>query len=261
MGAQDPELRTVLIRAYNDWLSEFCQTAPDRFIGQAVVPMHDPDEAIREAERTAKMPGLRGLFVGHDGADFPITDANYDRFWAVAAAQKRPVNIHIGGGAWSKRNALHGRGTPPGLKEAFVCLAPMSVAETIAMLIFGGTLERHPDLRVIIAEGGIGWLAYFLERMDHVYKKQGRWAGTTIKEKPSAYFHRQILATFEEDQAGMRTFDLIGTRNIMWSSDYPHSDTTWPRSKEAIAEHFGELPDADRRAMVSENARQVYRLG
>ena len=118
------------------------------------------------------------------------------------------------------------------------------------MLIFGGTFERHPTLRVIIAEGGIGWLAYYIERMDHVFAKQGRWAGTTIPEKPSFYFARNILATFEEDQAGMRTYDLIGFRSIMWSSDYPHSDSTWPRSQEAIEEHFGTLPEAERRAMV-----------
>jgi predicted TIM-barrel fold metal-dependent hydrolase len=260
MGAKDPQLRTVLIRAYNDWLSEFCQTAPDRFIGVAVLPVHDPVEAVKEAERTASMPGLRGLFVGLDGANYPITDPEYDRFWAVAAEQKRPVNIHIGGGALSQRGILYGKNPPPGLKEAYVCISPMSVAETIATLIFGATLERHPDLRVIIAEGGIGWLAYFLERMDHVMKKQGRWAGATIKEKPSFYFHRQILATFEEDIAGMRTYDLIGVKNILWSSDYPHSDTTWPHSREAIEEHFGKLPATERNAMICENAGRAYRL-
>jgi predicted TIM-barrel fold metal-dependent hydrolase len=261
MGAKDPELRTALVRAYNDWLSEFCRTAPERYLGQAVVPVHDPDEAVREVERTAGMVGLRGLFVGHDGADYPLTDPAYDRFWAAAAAQKRPVNIHIGGGTLAKRGLLGAKDAAPGQLEAFVCLAPMAVAETIAMLIFGGTLERHPDLRIIIAEGGIGWLAYFLERMDHVLEKQGRWARSSIPERPSVYFKRQILATFEEDQAGMRTYDLIGARNIMWSSDYPHSDTTWPNSRKVIAEHFGALPESERRAMVCENAARVYGLG
>jgi uncharacterized protein len=261
MGAKDPELRTVLIRAYNDWLSDFCQVAPTRFVGCAIVPVHDPEECVKEAERTAKMPGLRGLFVGLDGADYPITNPEYDRFWAIAAEQKRPVNIHIGGGALARRNILHGKNPPPGLREAYVCVSPMSVSETIAMLIFGGTLERHKDLRVIIAEGGIGWLAYFIERMDHVMKKQGKWAGATIKEKPSFYFHRQILATFEEDIAGMRTYDLIGVKNILWSSDYPHSDTTWPHSKQAIEEHFGRLPAAERSAMICENAARAYGLG
>jgi predicted TIM-barrel fold metal-dependent hydrolase len=260
MAAQDVELRTVLVRAYNDWLSEFCSVAPERFLGQAVVPVHDPQEAVKEIERTGKMRGLRGLFVGDDGADYPITDASYDRLWAAAAEQRRPVNIHIGGGALRRRNLLFGQNPPPGQKEAFVSIAPMSIAETLAMLIFGGTFERHPALQVVIAEGGIGWVAYFIERMDSVFHKQGRWAGTTIKEKPSVYFRRNVLVTFEEDEAGIRTYDLIGAKRIMWSSDYPHSDTTWPRSRETIEQHFGKLPADDRRAMVLENAGKLYGL-
>jgi predicted TIM-barrel fold metal-dependent hydrolase len=260
MGAQDPELRTVLIRAYNDWLAEFCAAAPERFIGQAIMPIHDPDAAVREAERTAKLTGLRGLFIGLDGADFPITDPVYDRFWAAAAEQNRPVSVHIGGGSMVKRGALSLAQPAPGQLEAFVCLTPMTIAETIAMLIYSSTLTKHPALKVVVAEGGIGWLAYFLERMDHVMEKQGAWAGSTLTERPSEVFRRQVLATFEEDLAGIRTYDLIGSRNIMWSSDFPHSDTTWPNSRKAIEEHFGKLPDADRRAMVCENAGRIYRL-
>ena len=260
MGVEDVELRTALVRAYNDWLSEFCSVAPDRYLGQAVVPMHDPAEAVREIERTGGMPGLRGLFVGDDGADFPITDTSYDPLWAAAAEQRRPVNIHIGGGALRRRNMLYGKNPPPGQKEAFISIAPMSIAETLAMLIFGGTFERHPTLQVVIAEGGIGWVAYFLERMDHVFRKQGRWAGTTIPEPPSFYFKRNILVTFEEDEAGIRTYDLIGPERIMWSSDYPHSDTTWPRSREAIEQHFGKMPAEHRLAMIRNNAGKAYGL-
>jgi predicted TIM-barrel fold metal-dependent hydrolase len=210
MGARDPELRSVLIRAYNDWLAEFCAAAPERFIGQAIVPIHDPEQAVREAERTASMPGLRGLFIGLDGADFPVTDSAYDRFWAAASEQRRPVSIHIGGGSMVKRGALSLAAPAPGQLEAFVCLTPMTISESIAMLIYSGTLSRHPDLKLVVAEGGIGWLAYFLERMDHVMEKQGAWAGSKLTEKPSDVFHRQVLATFEEDIAGIRTYDLIG---------------------------------------------------
>jgi len=259
-GARDPELGTVLIRAYNDWLAEFCAVAPERYIGLAVMPTHDPTEALKEAERTADMPGLRGLFLGVEGANYPITDTSYDRFWAAAAEQGRPVALHIGASRQTDKSRSYGANAAPGTLEAWVSTAPMSIAESIAMLIFGGTLERHPELRIVIAEGSIGWLAYFLERMDNVMAKQGRWAGSTLPERPSHYFHRQILATFEEDLAGMRTYDLVGSKNIMWSSDYPHSDTTWPHSRRAIEEHFGSVPDADRRAMTCENAGRLYGL-
>jgi len=260
MGAQDPELRTVLARAYNDWLAEFCAVAPERYIGLAVVPAHDGDEAAKEVERTADMTGLRGIFLGMDGADFPITDPSYDRLWATAAEQGRTIALHLGGGRQLKKSTVHKAKPSPGELEALICTTPMTVSESLALLIFSGVLERHPDLRLVIAEGGIGWLAYYIERMDHVMKKHGAFAGTTIKELPSFYFKRQMLATFEEDLAGMRTYDLIGAKNIMWASDYPHSDSTWPNSLQAIETHFGDLPDEDRRAMTCENAGRIYGL-
>lgn len=257
MQVQDPELRTVCVAAYNDFLSEFVGAAPSRYIGLGIVPIHDPQASVREVERMRKL-GLRGVFIGLDGADFPITARQYDPFWAAAAAERLPVSIHIGGGGMMKRSLALASEVPPGTLEAFVTMAPMTVGETIGMLIFGGVLPRHPELRVVIAEGGIGWLAYYLERIDHVFEKQRYWAQSKLSEPPSTYFHRQILATFEEDLAGMRTLDLIGTKNVMWSSDYPHSDTTWPHSREAIQKHLGELPLADREAIVGGTAAAIY---
>ena len=144
--------------------------------------------------------------------------------------------------------------------EAFLTMAPMTVGETIGMLVFGGVLPRHPDLRVVIAEGGIGWLAYYLERIDHVFEKQRYWANSNLPEAPSHYIKRQVFATFEEDLAGMRTYDLIGAGNIMFSTDYPHSDTTYPNTRKVIEQHFAKVPDADRQAMLYGNAAKVYGL-
>jgi len=256
---RDPELRTVCIAAYNDFLSEFVAVAPNRYIGLGVVPIHDPDAAVREVERFRRL-GLRGIFVGMDGADFPITAPEYDRFWAAAAAERLPVSIHIGGGGMMKREFAHGAKGAPGQLEAFLTMAPMTVGETIGMITFGGVLPRHPDLRVVIAEGGIGWLAYYLERIDHVYEKQRYWANSKLTEPPSSYIRRQVLATFEEDLAGMRTYDLIGAENIMFSTDYPHSDTTFPHTREIIEKHFASIPPKDREAMLSGNAAKAYGL-
>jgi predicted TIM-barrel fold metal-dependent hydrolase len=259
MQLQDPELRTVCVRAYNDFLSEFVGAAPDRYIGLGIVPIHDSEASVKEVERFRQL-GLRGIFIGLDGADFPITAPEYDGFWAAAEAERLPVSIHIGGGGMMKRDLALATRVAPGTLEAFITMAPMTVGESIGMLIFGGVLPKHPALRVVIAEGGIGWLAYYLERIDHVFEKQRHWAQSKLTEKPSTYFHRQILATFEEDLAGMRTYDLIGPENIMWSSDYPHSDTTWPNSRQAIEQHLGKLPTADRESILCGNAARIYGL-
>jgi predicted TIM-barrel fold metal-dependent hydrolase len=260
MQLRDPELRTVCVRAYNDFLAEFVAAAPERYLGLGIAPVHDPEASVKEIERFREL-GLRGIFIGLDGADFPITAPDYDRFWSAAEAEGLPVSIHIGGGGMMKRELAVTTKVAPGTLEAFITMAPMTVGETIGMLIFGGVLPRHPKLRVVIAEGGIGWLAYWLERVDHVFEKQRYWANSKLEEKPSTYFHRQIYATFEEDLAGMRTYDLVGAANILWSSDYPHSDTTYPNSRRAIDEHLGPLPTADREAIVWRNAARVYGLG
>jgi predicted TIM-barrel fold metal-dependent hydrolase len=259
-NVRDPELRTVCVRAYNDFLSEFVGAAPNRYIGLGIAPIHDPEESAREIGRFRKL-GLRGIFIGLDGADFPITATDYDRFWAAAASEGLPVSIHIGGGGMMKRDLAHKTAVAPGQLEAFLTMAPMTVGETIGMLVFGGVLPRHPELRVVIAEGGIGWLAYYLERIDHVFEKQRYWANSKLPEPPSHYIHRQVFATFEEDLAGMRTYDLIGAGNIMFSTDYPHSDTTYPNTRKVIEEHFDKVPDADRHAMLYGNAARVYGLG
>jgi predicted TIM-barrel fold metal-dependent hydrolase len=259
MQLQDPELRTVCVRAYNDFLSEFVAAAPNRYIGLGIAPIHDPEESAREIQRFRKL-GLRGIFIGLDGADFPITAPEYDRFWDAATAERLPVSIHIGGGGMMKRDLAFATRVAPGTLEAFITMAPMTVGETMGMLIFGGVLPKRPDLRVVIAEGGIGWLAYYLERIDHVFEKQRFWANSKLTEKPSTYFHNQIFATFEEDLAGIRTYDLIGVKNIMFSTDFPHSDTTYPHSRRIIEEHFGSLPAEDREAMIYSNAARAYGL-
>jgi len=133
--------------------------APERYIGLAVLPTHDPAEALKEAERTADLPGLRGLFLGVEGANFPVTDASYDPFWAAAAEQGRPVALHIGASRQLDKSRSYGANMAAGTLEAWVSTAPMSIAESIAMLIFGGPRERHLELRIVIADGGIGWLA------------------------------------------------------------------------------------------------------
>ena len=158
-----------------------------------------------------------------------------------------------------KRSLVQATEVAPGTLESFITMAPMTVAHTLGMLVFGGVLARHPKLRVVIAEGGIGWLAYYMERADAVYTKQRYWAKSTLAEPPSQYL-RQLLFTFEEDLAGMRTYDVIGPEKIMWASDFPHSDTTYPESRQAIAAHFGTLPAEHRHAMICGNAARLYGL-
>jgi predicted TIM-barrel fold metal-dependent hydrolase len=137
----------------------------------------------------------------------------------------------------------------------------MQLDEPLAMMIYSGVLERRPALRLVLAESGIGWLPYFVHRMDaaaekHVPKAQDY----QIKAKPSEIFRRQVYATFEEEPLGPELLPLLGPDNFMWASDYPHPDSTFPRSREAIAENFAGLGDETVRRVTSENCARLYRF-
>ena len=136
----------------------------------------------------------------------------------------------------------------------------MSIAEVVSTLTFTGVLERHPALKFVLVECGIGWIPYFLERMDHTFEKHRFWTKSIVTEKPSSYWYRQGHATFIRDLVGVAERARAGVRNIMWSTDYPHSDSTWPKSKEALAEHFKDVPSSERDLIAGGNAARLYHL-
>src|SRR5258705_544098 len=105
-------------------------------------------------------------------------------------------------------------------------------------LVFTGILARHPKLHFVLVECGIGWIPYFVERMDQTFNKHRFWTKSVITEKPSTYWYRQGHATFIQDLAGVAARHRAGLRNIMWSTDYPHSDSTWPKSRAGLETHF-----------------------
>jgi predicted TIM-barrel fold metal-dependent hydrolase len=155
----------------------------------------------------------------------------------------------------------------PGNMGVRVSCSTIQMDEPLAGIIFSGALERHPGLRIVLAETGIGWLPYMLERMDDSYAKfvdaPAYWrqhGGLPITREPSAYFRRQIWATFQTDQAGLRLLDVLGEDRVMWASDYPHADSTWPESQRAIAAQFKEVAPSARRRILCENARELYAL-
>jgi predicted TIM-barrel fold metal-dependent hydrolase len=262
---EDPELRKVCYRAYNDWLAEFCATAPERLIGVGLIPIDDAESAAAEV-RYLKRIGLRTCMLLAARVQTPLWDDTWEPLWQAAAKTGIPIGFHLGGGlrtvAWSGPKATH-----PGNMGVRVSASPLQMDEALAAVIFSGALERYPSLKIVLAETGIGWLPYMLERMDDTYRKfldapdfwrsQSRLA---LAMPPSAYFRRQIWATFQSDLAGMRLLDVLGENRVMWASDYPHADSTWPDSQQAIEDNFKAVPDGARRRILCENARELYGL-
>jgi predicted TIM-barrel fold metal-dependent hydrolase len=262
---KDPDLRKVCYRAYNDWLAEFCATAPERLVGAGLIPIDDPKTAADEV-RYLRQIGLRtGMFLAAR-VETPLWEEVWEPLWEAGAETGIPIGFHLGGGL--RTVAFSGpKANNAGNMGVRVACSTLQMDEPIAAVIFSGALERHPTLKVVLAETGIGWLPYMLERLDDTYRKfldaEEYWrahGGLQLTMAPTAYWRRQVWATFQTDLAGLRLIDSIGADRVMWASDYPHADSTWPESQQAIADNFKGVDQTTRRRVLCDNARALYGL-
>jgi predicted TIM-barrel fold metal-dependent hydrolase len=142
-----------------------------------------------------------------------------------------------------------------------VAVVPMQMDEVLVGMIFSGMCERHPGIRVVMGESGLGWVPYVLERMDRQYHKYyDLMKDYRMKRHPVDTFHDQMFVTYEEDTIGVELIPRIGAGNVMWASDFPHGDSTWPNSRKVIEESLAALSEEDRRKVVSENAAALYKI-
>jgi predicted TIM-barrel fold metal-dependent hydrolase len=253
----DREVAHAVFRRHNDWLRDYCSEAPERLIGVACLPLPDVDEAIAELERVAAM-GLRGVAIPcTDPADKPYHHPDYEPFWAAAEAVGLPITMHIFcGSTWDMGFPAHW-GAPP-LSIMGYTFAYAGVGVTIGHLTYGGVAERHPGLRFVAAEFETGWVAHFLQRLDHATYRARREASPDLQLEPSEYFRRQFHVTFEDDAVGVRTRDLIGVGNMLWGNDYPHHDAIWPNSMAVLDRIFEGVPANDKQAMTFDNVVRLY---
>jgi predicted TIM-barrel fold metal-dependent hydrolase len=257
-GLLDEPLQRELFRVYNDWLAELCSYSPKRLLGLALIPLLDVEAGVKELRRCAKL-GLRGALImcsPPEGQSY--ADSIFDPFWAEAQTLRMPLSLHLGTG--------HGRESRYDADLFLRAMTiPHEVQRTFATLLFGGVLERFPDLKLVSAENDIGWVPHFLARADLTFHKLGSLklsaaGGATLKMLPSEYFRRQVYATFIDDVVGVRNTDLFGVDNYMWSSDYPHLMATWPHSREAVARNFQGIGEQVKWKIVHENAARLYNI-
>jgi predicted TIM-barrel fold metal-dependent hydrolase len=254
LQTDDRELFVASHYAYNDWLADFCRHAPDRLLGVAYVPFASPQIAVAEIRRARRL-GLRSTLIPAMPPSGHWWDAEWAAVWDALVDEGLPAGLHVGFGFARKHRFAGG---PTFLTD--VMMTKMEMAGPIADLIFGGVLQRHPGLRVISVEAYIGWLPFVAEYIDHAYRTHRYWNDLGLDEVPSAYLRRQVYATFIDDPVGLRERHAFGVENILWSNDYPHGESTFPRSRDHVATAFAGIPPEETRKIVYENARRLYRL-
>lgn len=244
-------------RALNDTLQEFASVDPRRLLCAYQLDLSDIDSAVAEVERLAGL-GARAVHLPNypNEQDFPeYFDPYYDRLWGVLQETGIPVHHHLG----NKRvmwDVFRRDPTPQG--GVYNALNQMALAECLGFWLLTGPLVKFPGLRLVLVESGLSWIPFYLDTLDR--RAKGPFEFPELKELPSHYFKEQVSVTFFDDALGVELRSRLGVENIMWSSDYPHPDTTWPNSQAAIDRQFVGVPDDERFKMTYGNAARLYGL-
>ena len=230
-NSEDKELGLAVLTAYNDWhVDTWCGSHPGRFLPLGLIPYWDPELMAAEVRRLAAK-GCHAVTwsenpekLGHPSFHNP----HWDPFWAACEETGTVVCLHIGSSGSVVITSMEAS------INTMLTLQPINLLQTAADLLSSPALDRFPKVRFALSEGGIGWIPYFLERADYVYKNHRVWTGANFGDQlPSDRFRERFLTCFIEDRHGLENRDVIGVPTMMWEADYPHSDSTWPRSPES----------------------------
>ena len=257
---QNSLLLDAICRAYNDWIADFCGAFPTRLKGIAMINVDDVGVAVKELERCANK-GLAGALVPNYlpwGESYSLP--KYDPFWAAAQDLAVPISLHEGTMRPGEGQPLK-FGHPKDPRPTMRVNRDHWMREVISELILDGVFERYPKLRVGAVEYELAWAPHFLDRLNYVYAQRSlkpAWHKFNEDMLPSDYFHRNVFVSFQEDALGIKERHIIGVDNIMWGSDYPHLATTFPRSREILAEILADCTEEEKAKIVEGNAAKLY---
>ena len=253
----DGALMSAIFRTYNDWLAEFCRTDPSRLKGIAMVNLDDVQDGIAELERAARL-GLAGAMITEHPLDHRRYDQpEYEPFWAAAQALGMPLSLHT---ATRRQGKIRGVGEKTLRDASSRATKAFYPALSMCDMIFSGVFERYPRLTLAIVEFELSWAPHLLGTMDYTYRERHEEAIYRFQGdvRPSDFFHRNVVLSFQEDAIGIRLRDVIGVDNMMWGSDYPHSESTFPQSRKILAEILAGVPDDEQAKIVGATTARVY---
>ena len=260
------ELMSACFRAMNDWSAEFAGTYSRKFAGTALINVEDLEDATTELERCLRL-GLRAAAIPtHPGDDAPYRLPAYDRLWASAEHLGIPLGMHAGSerpgpGRFSIGDFVmqEQKSGDASFRSTYHYWAMRSVAD----MVFAGVFERHPSLQLAVVEHDVGWAPHFIRRMDMTYAEHRYVTEISFKDGklPSDFIRQNVLFTFMEDPVFVPLLSMVGVDRVMWGSDYPHRESTWPRSRQVLAQVLGGLSEQEQRRITYTNAAELYGLG
>jgi uncharacterized protein len=263
ISTEDPALRVACYRVYNDWLMEFCQAAPDRLLGVPMLP-ESPKEAAEELQRLVDKGGVRQVTLMIANINPKLDDPAWEGLWSLLEQTGIILSWHITVFGPNPNSRANGKAASVFENTKFFMA---NFLEPFVDLFAWGILERHPKLKMVMAEAGTGWLPWLVQELDYrhwrLHEAKEFWydkGGKELETKPSELFKRQIWATFQEDYATMALIPFFGEGHLLWASDYPHPDGVWPNSIPAVERQMKELSPDLRRKLTHDNAATLYGL-
>ncbi|MCH8089225.1 MAG: amidohydrolase [Chloroflexi bacterium] len=257
-SSPDPGYQLALARLYNDWHHEIFGGYPDKFVVSAQIPMIDINDGIAEARRAAKL-GYRSFSLPVIMPMLPYNMPDYEPFWTAVEDLGVPVAFHVfTGGPGAEPATQEPYEIRNGVDQLGQVLGMTAAMYPMVQLIASGACQRHPGLKFVLAEAGIGWLPWLLVQMDDNHHRRHMWEVPQLELLPSEYFKRQGYSTFADDIVGIMTREFTGVDSLMWGSDYPHDEGTFPHSQEVIERTFKDVSEEDKRKIVCGNAARLY---
>jgi len=254
---EDKELALLCVQAYNDYVvDEWCAAAPDRLVPLMIMPMWDVELCVAELQRTAAKGAKAVTFPENPHPlGLPSFHTDYwDPLFSAAEEAEIPFALHFGSSGTAPITA------PDAPIAVMIALMGTNSMDATADLLFSPVFHKHPKLKVMMSEGGIGWVPYMLERLDYTWDRH-RWYQNINKDiPPSELFRKHFYVCFIDDESGVELRHSIGIRNLTWECDYPHSDSNWPNSRRRAAEMLKGVPDEEVHRIVELNAREVLRF-
>jgi len=258
LPSKDKALTYRVIQAYNDWhIDEWAGSAPGRFIPLAILPLWDVGLIVEEVKRVVAKGCHTVTFPDNPavkGKGLPsIHDEVWEPFWRVCAENKVVISTHIGTGS-----------APPFASKdspiaAWITSMPMAISNSAADWLYLSALRRYPDLTISLAEGGIGWIPYLLERADFTHGHHGKWTNSDLGGRtPSEVFRDHFLSCFIVDKFGIENRHAVGIDTICYECDYPHSDCVWPRAPEILFDSLTGVPDHEIDKITHLNAMRRF---
>ena len=265
---KDPALRRLCVEIYNDHMAELQEWSENRFLPMPVLPAWSVDECVVEAERLAGL-GFRGVNMTSDPQESGSPDLasrEWDKLWEVCADLQLPVHFHIGASLTSLN--FYGKYFWPSqhqnLKPAIGgTMLFLNNARVVINSIYAGIFDRHPNLKMVSVESGMGWIPFILETIDYEILENAPEQAAQLQRRPSEYFQHHWYATFWFEEGGgdlQGLIDRVGEDNVMFETDFPHPTCMYPDPLGTVAPRMATLRPETRRKVLGETAAALYRV-